>query len=249
MNEEHWTVAFATADGALAGVVRFGLWPAALWCWIHLLTADGLVVVRDHELARPSPAHLLARGEGIWCELVPEVPGEHWAVNAEAFGVRLDDPIDALHGEIGHRIPVGLELDWEAGAAAQPVDGGVAHAGTVRGEMLLGSDVLDIDAGGVFVHRMRDGNWRANPAPEALLCDATATAPLRSGAAVHVEVAGALVTQLAGERLGDPVAQAPVPLDDANPAVTVLARALCRTTAPTGERGWAWAERVVGGAG
>ena len=72
----------------------------------------------------------------LWAGLVCETPGEHWGIALEAFGVALDGPADALPGgdgaEIGVRVPVGLDLEWE-------VD---AHApfGSVRGEILLARD-------------------------------------------------------------------------------------------------------------
>ena len=248
--EEHWTVAFAAGDGEVAGVVRFGAWRHALWCWIHVVTADGLVVVRDHELATPDRTRLLARGEGIWCELVREVAGEHWAVNAEAFGVLLAAPLDALHGEIGHRIPVGLELDWEAVAAPQPVVGGAAHAGTVRGEVLLGAETIDLDGAGVLVHRTRPQGWRAG-ACEVIVCDAVTATPLLGDPTITVTVDGLRrVTGVAGAVTAEPVAQAPVPLDHPSGATAVLARALCRTVAGAGAPArWLWADRVVGAGG
>jgi hypothetical protein len=247
--EEHWTLAFAMPDGDVAGVVRFGLWPTTLWCWIHIVTADGLVVVRDHELPRPAPGRLLARGEGIWCELIPEVPDEHWAANAEAFGVRLDSPLDALHGEIGHRIPVGFELDWEVGAARQAVAGGSAHAGTVRGEVLLGAEVLDVDGAGPFVHRVREHEWNATPESEVLLCDAASATPLLGSDSVTVAVDGPDVVGVDGAVRADPIAQAPVPLDHPSGATGVLARALCRTAGGDAAATWLWADRVVRSAG
>lgn len=249
-HEEHWTVAFAAADGEVAGVVRFGAWPHALWCWIHLVTAGGLVVVRDHELPAADRSRLLARGEGIWCELVREVAGEHWAVNAEAFGVRLDSPRDALHGEIGHRIPVGLELDWEATTAPQPIDGGVAHAGTVRGEVLLAAETIDLDGAGVFVHRAREHDWREGSCAEVLVCDATTATPFLGADMIAVAVDPMrYVTGVSGAVTSEPVAQAPVPLDHPSGTTAVLARALCRTGAVAGAGAparWLWADRVVG---
>ncbi len=163
---ESWYVDFAATDGSLGGFVRVAALPnqRRVWCWVHLVTPEGTVVVRDHEVPTLPPAHLLARSEGLWCELVCETPMEHWAVNVEAFGVRLDDPLDAYHGEIGHRIAVGLELDWEATAApcehAQP-SVGYAQPGTVQGEILLGADVLTFAGSGVRDHSWGPVHWWA----------------------------------------------------------------------------------------
>jgi len=58
---------------------------------------------------------LVVRGDGLWAELVEETSGEHWTAGLEAFGVRLDDPLDAERGERGERLPLGFDLEWETG--------------------------------------------------------------------------------------------------------------------------------------
>jgi hypothetical protein len=51
----------------------------------------------------------------LWAELFCEAP-DHWTFGCEAFGIVLDEPEDALRpgGEIGDRVAVGLDLEWEA---------------------------------------------------------------------------------------------------------------------------------------
>ena len=61
---------------------------------------------------------LEVRADGLWGELSCETPFEHWTYGLEAFGVRLDDPADSLRGEIGERMPVGLDIEWEVDPAA-----------------------------------------------------------------------------------------------------------------------------------
>jgi hypothetical protein len=129
---EAWSLAFARRDGT-GGFVRLLRWPDRAWYWTYLVSPTwGLVVVRDHEVAPPrGDGRLVVRGDALWAELAPESPTEHGTVAVEAFGVRLDDPLDAERGERGERLPVGLDLEWEVGAGPY---------GTVHGDLLLGDE-------------------------------------------------------------------------------------------------------------
>jgi hypothetical protein len=103
----------------------------------------GIISVRDDEVLLPRRAGSLElRGDGLWAELVCETPFEHWGIALEAFGLRLDDPDD----DLGERLPVGLDLEWET---TGPVEGtrtdaaGEYHQdGVVRGLVLVGRERL-----------------------------------------------------------------------------------------------------------
>ena len=109
---ESWGFAFGE------GAVRLTLVPAERVCswWTVVRGPDvGLVVVRDDAVALPRrPESMEIRGEGLWAELMCETPHEHWGIALEAFGLRVDDADD----EIGERLPVGLDLEWELTAPA-----------------------------------------------------------------------------------------------------------------------------------
>ncbi len=155
---EWWHLDFAQ-EGGLAGFVRLTLWPnqrvAWFWAYVVLAGQPGPYVVRDHEVTPPRGALLEVRADGLWAECTCETEFEHWTYGLEAFAVRLDDPYDALRGEIGERLPMGYDLEWEVDdAAAEPVavPGGYAQAGTVRGEVLLGRGRHELDGRGVRSH-------------------------------------------------------------------------------------------------
>jgi hypothetical protein len=162
LGADAWSLGFARPDGA-GGFVRLIRWADRAWYWTYVVApAWGLVVVRDHDLARPRPGPaLVVRADGLWAELAPETPGEHWTVGVEAFGVRLDDPLDAERGERGQRLPVGLDLEWEAGSAPY---------GVVHGELLLGDERVAFDGTGalseepmaadVWTHPWRRLSWQ-----------------------------------------------------------------------------------------
>jgi hypothetical protein len=138
-----WGLDFAREDGT-AGFLRLLRFADRCWCWAYLVgPAIGLVVVRDPDVAPPRRAELLdVRSDGLWMELVCETPGEHWTYGVEAFAVRLDDPDDALHGEIGERLPMGVDLEWETD--------GSGVTGSVHGELLVATERIEPDATGVL---------------------------------------------------------------------------------------------------
>ena len=139
---ETWTLEFARPDGT-GGFARLSRRAGQASYWAALLSPTfGLVVARDDGLAAPRhPRLLVVRGDGLWAELVEETPGEHWTAGLEAFGVRLDDPLDAERGEPGERLPLGFDLEWETGAGA---------FGEVHGDLLVARDRLVFDGTGRF---------------------------------------------------------------------------------------------------
>jgi hypothetical protein len=190
---EWWHLDFAQPDG-LAGFVRLTLWPdervAWFWAYVVLPGQPGPFVVRDHEVTPPRGTLLEVRADGLWAECTCETAFEHWTYGLEAFAVRLDDPFDALRGEIGERLPMGYDLEWEVrDEAAEPVlvPGGYAQRGTVHGEVLLGRDRHELDGHGVRSHAWgADEPWPATTGSAD--ADATVVVPLEhyAGRARHL---------------------------------------------------------------
>jgi hypothetical protein len=158
--------AFDFSDGAgTGGFVSLALDGALAWWWTAIVRAGapGPVVVFDSEVPSPRGAALEVRAEGLWAELVCEARDEHWGVALEAFGLRLDDPADALGDARGERVPVGLDLEWEASGPPVPVPDGVVQPGAVHGDLLVGRDTLPFDGPGL--RRESDGApWWASAA-------------------------------------------------------------------------------------
>jgi hypothetical protein len=97
---------------------------------------DGVVVVRDDDVPLPRGTLLEVRADGLWAELVCEVPGVHWGFGLEAFGLRLGGWDEARDATVGDRLPVGLDLEWDEGR--------------VLGEVLAGGRRLAVDGRGTF---------------------------------------------------------------------------------------------------
>ncbi len=166
---------------------------------------------------------LEVRADSLWAELVCETAGEHWGVALEAFGLRFDAAVDAWAGEIGERLPVGLDLEWEVDTTGEPY-------GSVRGEVLLGRARHEVDGWGALTHtllpawpddwvgwcRDADGTW-------ARVTGATSAADA-DGIAMPVE---ARLADGAAAPCG-PLAVVPVPLAPGDRRGPALVRVLTR---------------------
>jgi hypothetical protein len=233
---EAWQLDVASDDGVGVAVL-LACAPALgwAWWWTHVILPDrpGPIVVRDHEVPLPRVG-LEVRADGLWGELVCETPFEHWTYGLEAFGVALDDPGDSLEGEIGERMPVGCDLEWEvdpenasprerAGATLR----GYEQFGVVHGEVLLGRSRVAIDAIGRRVHAWGVPQWDQRVAEYWAA---------RRGAGATSAVVDALPAAV-------PLGAFVVPLDGPGGERDVLRRALCRyrpsgEIAPSAAIGW-----------
>jgi hypothetical protein len=224
---EAWQLDVANDDG-IGIAVLLACTSRVAWWWTHVLVPgrSGPIVVRDHDVPLPR-AGLELRADGLWGELLCETPFEHWTYGLEAFGVALDDPDESLRGEMGDRMPVGFDLEWEVDPAVGDVRehngslAGYAQFGVVHGELLLERQSLSIDGFGRRAHRWGVPDW-------ALPCSSY----WMRGA--DGAVAGDTHDPRAGQELGRFVA--PVSVGAGSPGV--VTRALWRF-----ERGNGWSTR------
>jgi hypothetical protein len=98
---------------------------------------DGVIVVRDDDIVPPKGRLLEIRADGLWAELVCETPDEHWGFGLEAFGLRFADEEEAARSDVGDRIAVGLDLEWEI-------------PDLVHGELLVERSRIPFDGTGTF---------------------------------------------------------------------------------------------------
>ena len=143
---EYIDLDFRATDGTVAGFVRLTVLAnqRACWFWTVLRTPQhSHVAVIEPDLPMPSRS-LEFRTSGLWVDLVCEDPFTHYAVGLEAFGLLLDEPGDA----VGHRVPVGYDLEWESvPGTGYPLDC-VTH-----GEILVADEVIELDGHGSRTHR------------------------------------------------------------------------------------------------
>ena len=237
-----WEIDFAaeSPEGAVGGFVRLALLPnqGRAWWWTGLLTPR-LVAVRDHDVPLPR-AGLEVRADGLWGVLVCETPLEHWSVGLEAFGVAYDDPADAWGDEWGERLPVGLDLEWEATAEpggvspsgpapGGPQAAGYAQPGRVHGEILLVEDRIAVAGTGFRSRSSGVLDWWSAPLPGRL-------AWIGHGDHLGADHIG----------VGDPatvdhtvLGRAPVLVTAPDRASVRLSRTLCRIDGEGGGLGWA----------
>ena len=202
---EAWQLDIAGDDG-VGVAVRLACAPklGVAWWWTHVLMPDrpGPIVVRDHEVPLPRVG-LEVRADGLWGEHVCETPFEHWTYGLEAFGVALDDPSESLRGEIGERMPVGFDLEWEVDDAVGDVRAwvddaqrGYAQFGVVHGEVLLGRSRVPIDAVGLRAHCWGVPQWD-EPAVSYWIRGADAAVATRSDDPPLAEELGRFVVPVA----------------------------------------------------
>ena len=198
------------------------------WFWAGMVGGGpALVTVRDHEVDPPVAGGLEVRASGLWTELVCETPLDHWSVGLEAFGVALDDPLEAWGRERGDPWALGLDVEWEAAGDPEGLDAGYWQSCAVHGDVLVGAERFALDGTGTRVHlwgdpgRSAPAGWAAGPGF------------LDDNPALEYEGDGRIRAVAAGGRRGVAVAHAPVLI----PGAGRLARALCRYD--DGGHGWA----------
>ncbi|CAA9232921.1 MAG: hypothetical protein AVDCRST_MAG10-1260 [uncultured Acidimicrobiales bacterium] len=248
--EESWYLDFVAGDGRLAGYVKLTLRPGegTAWFWAGMVGGGPtLVTVRDHEVPMPTGRGLEVRASGLWTELVCETPLDHWSVGLEAFGVALDDPLEAWGRERGDPWALGLDVEWEATAPCVAWPGperGYWQGCNVHGDVLVGAERFSLDGSGTRIHLWGDrsaaepSGWAAGRLDDGTVFSST-------DVVVACDEAGRMrsLAFAAGEEevTGVAVSQAPVLL----PGAGRLARAVCRYETPGGRNGHGWAEWFV----
>ena len=254
---ETWDLDVATDDG-IGLAVRLACIPplGIAWWWTHLLLPDlpGPVVVRDHEVGLPRQG-LEIRADGLWAELTCETPFDHWSYGLEAFGVRLDHPSDSLRGEIGERVPVGLDIEWDVSSANEPFEYGAVRAdgyeqfGVVHGEVLLGRSRFELDAVGLRSHawggprfdRSARSMWMHSPALAVSVASVDGHEP--EGVVHRPGAPDEPISEDGYATNGETLASFMVPLAGPQREPAVLVRELCRFDA-SGEPGIGWSSRL-----
>jgi hypothetical protein len=138
-----WRLDFSSVDGT-RGSVELAIPDAGRARYEARLAGPalgpGVIVVREHDVARPRGRLLEIRADGLWAELVCETPGEHWSFGLEAFGLRFDSDEEADRRDVGERLAVGFDLEWEV-------------PDLVHGELLVERDRIPFTGTGTFVER------------------------------------------------------------------------------------------------
>jgi hypothetical protein len=152
---------FVSDDATLGGYVRMGLYPnlGCVWYWACLVgVGRALVSVVDHEVPHPTaPQSLEIRTTGLWADHHIETSLQHATIGLEAFGVSLDDPVDAYGDARGDRVPIGFDLEWETDGGTYRYPAGADRYEIpciVHGEVLVGSERIELVGTG-----QRDHSW------------------------------------------------------------------------------------------
>ena len=164
--QESWYFDFCAPDGSIGGWIRLGLYPHLGAAWYHAFVCGPgrpTVAVSDAEVQLPRLPSLEIRSEGLWAEHNGTHPLERWQVANEAQGVAVDDPAELYRagGARGDLMPMGLDLEWET--AGEPYHYGHVTRYEVpclvHGEVLLGSERIEIDGFGQRDHSWGERDW------------------------------------------------------------------------------------------
>lgn len=268
---ERWTFAFVRADAHLGAWVRFTRFADHAWYEAALTGAHRqLLAVIDHDVPfRTSPFEV--RTTGLWADHVCETPLDHWTLGLEAFALGVDDPNELLGRQMGDRVPLGFDLEWETDGPVlddppRPDGHGYAMACRVHGEVLVGASTLSIDdAVGHRTHRWGsiDGDgwllvgtveggerWmvhhdRGSTIARVVAADGSVRAVPADGTALQRDAAGLPTTAGIGRALTvEVVAAVPIPQARSGPR-RVHVSALCRLRAPDGRTGVGWLDGPI----
>lgn len=272
---ERWSFDFASADGDLGGWVAFTRFEDHAWYQAALAgPRRQLLMVLDHHVPfRSNPMEV--RTTGLWADHICETPLDHWTLGLETFALGVDDPRE-LHGrQHGDNVALGFDLEWETDGpvlehaqAAGVV--GYELACRVYGEVLVGRDVIDLDAVGTRTHHWGpidwadDDGWHLSGVVEGPTRwsvdrrDGTTTAHVDADGTVRSVVAGgevevdedglpvtARVDADGTELRAEVLAVTPVPVEVAGRQIR-RPRALCRLRSSGGWTGVGWLELRAG---
>lgn len=158
---ESYYLDFVDEERGVGGYVRLALLPnqRQAWYWVCVTGPNRpLITVVDHDITLPRAGSTEVRAEGLWADYIVESPGDHVTVGVEAFAVALDHPADTYGHMVGQRVPLGLDLEWETDGSIYPYPGVTRYEVPCRvhGEVLVGSESIEIDGWG-----QRDHSWGA----------------------------------------------------------------------------------------
>lgn len=161
---ESYYLDFVDEERGVGGYVRLALLPnqGRAWYWVCVTGPDRpLVTVIDHEVALPRGRSTEVRAEGLWADYTVETPGDHVTVGVEAFAVALDHPADSYGHMVGQRVPLGFDLEWETDGGTYPYPGVSRYEVPCRvhGEVLVGSESIEIDGWGQRDHSWGPRDW------------------------------------------------------------------------------------------
>jgi hypothetical protein len=162
---EWWSLAWWSRDASIGGSVRLEVFPrlGRSWFWATCIGPwRRAVSVHEPDAPLVRGDSLELRSSGLWVDLIAQTPGAHFTVGLEAFGIGLDDAADGFGRGWGERVPLGLDLEWESTAPASALDGcdGYVIDCVAHGEVLIGSEVADLDGWGVRSHGWGDtASW------------------------------------------------------------------------------------------
>ena len=178
--QESWYFDWSQDDGSVAGFARQGFYAnlGEAWFWLYLFVDGRTIAVRDHHVPLGDRwGRHEHRTDSLWWDFRPQEPLQAWSLQAETFGIAVDDPAEFLTAEVGDRVAVGLDISFEALAppyqwrlaAGRPRDDDGTPSsryeqfGSWSGDILLGDRTIHLDGRGERDHSWGRRDWWSAP--------------------------------------------------------------------------------------
>ncbi len=154
---ERWCFEVVDRSG-LAAFVEYTLLPQQRMGWFVAAVSrpgEDMVLCRDPEVPFPSNEVLEIRSGALWSHAICEEPLSRWTVAMEAFALGMEDPYQAWTNEVGDRIGIACDLEWEGTSRAETSVEPDHYAvwAVVHGDLQVGDDRWDVDGVGRWSHR------------------------------------------------------------------------------------------------
>ncbi len=129
----------------MAVSLAVGVIPAERRAWfVAVVLGSGRrpVVLIDEAVPFPERGWEI-RTTGLWADHNCETPQAHWSYGLEAFALAVDEPDQLLRADVGDRVPLGWDFEFESSAMPERLAGeGLAGEG-LAGEGLAGDTRSD----------------------------------------------------------------------------------------------------------
>lgn len=153
---ESWRFDLVDSSG-VALFVEYTLLPKQRTCWFWAAVArpgEPIVLCRELEVPLPPPTVLEFRSGALWSHVICETPLSHWTVAMEAYALALENPEDGWTNEVGDRIGLAFDLEWEAVSELQATsERAYSFEAVVHGDLQVDTNRWDVDGKGLWSHR------------------------------------------------------------------------------------------------
>lgn len=135
-----------SADASAGLFVGFEVRGRRFDYWAGLVREGGPYLYIEELDGRDRRDGLEIKPAQMWADHSCDTPMRQWSLGNEAYGVLLDDPLDAIRRPYGTPVPATFDVEWYAADAGdvQPIAHGYEQAGEVDARIELTEGVFEL---------------------------------------------------------------------------------------------------------